>query len=195
MLQKRGMMPLALKILRMFDINLLKNFFKGLKFYIFNDFLTYIPNHFLRLMCLRYILGIKVGKSCFIHMGCRFEGKISIGNNTVIGRRCVLLGEITIKNNVSITAETYIFTTTHIVDSRSFEAVYSSVVIEDYVWIGARAMILPGIIIGKGAVLGAASTATKNIPEFSIFVGSPAKEVGKRSMLIDYKLIYTPFFQ
>jgi len=58
-------------------------------------------------------------------------------------------------------------------------------------------MILPGVRIGKGAVLGAASTATKDIPDYSIFAGAPAKEIGKRSELLEYTLsdIYSPFFK
>jgi len=172
-----------------------KRFFPSLKFYFFNGLLTFFPNHRIRVFYLKNIMGIKIGKSCFIHMGARFEGNISIGNNSVIGRNCVLLGDITIKNNVSITAETYIFTSSHIINSPTFATFNKSIIIEDYAWIGARAMILPGVRIGKGAVLGAASTATKDIPDNSIFAGAPAKEIGKRSELLEYTLVYFPFFQ
>ena len=128
-------------------------------------------------------------------MGSKFFGNISIGNNSVIGRSCVLLGEIIIKNNVSITAEAYIFTSSHLVNSPSFECFYKTVEIEDYAWLGARAMVLPGVKIGKGAVLAAASTATKDIPAYSIYAGTPAKEIGKRSEAIDYTLLYSPYFE
>jgi acetyltransferase-like isoleucine patch superfamily enzyme len=201
LLQVGGLMPLALAILSIINfltnsfINNIINFLQALKGYAYNNLLTHIPIHFLRLSYLKYALRVKVGQSCFIHMGCRFEGNISIGNNSVVGRCCVLLGDITIRNNVSITAETYIFTSTHIADSATFEVTYNPVVIEDYAWIGARAMILPGVVIGRGAILGAASTATKSIPEYSIFAGTPAKEVGRRSKSINYTLIYSPFFQ
>ena len=105
------------------------------------------------------------------------------------------MGSIDIKDNVSITAETYIFSTSHAVNSRLFESVHSQVVIEDHAWIGARAMILPGVTIGKGAVLAAASTASRSIPDFMIAAGCPAREVGRRSSEIDYTLDYSPFFQ
>jgi len=173
----------------------IKHFFPSLKFYFFNGLLTFFPNHHIRVFYLKNIMGIKIGKLCFIHMGARFEGNISIGNNSVIGRNCVLLGDITIKNNVSITAETYIFTLSHMINSPTFATFNKSVIIEDYAWIGARAMILPGVRIGKGAVLGAASTATKDIPDYSIFAGAPAKEIGMRSELLEYTLVYFPFFQ
>jgi maltose O-acetyltransferase len=68
-------------------------------------------------------------------------------------------------------------------------------VINDYAWIGARAIIQPGVIIGRGAVLGSGSIATKNIPEFEIYAGTPAKYIGTRSRDLTYKLNYSPFFQ
>jgi acetyltransferase-like isoleucine patch superfamily enzyme len=56
-------------------------------------------------------------------------------------------------------------------------------------------MVLPGVRMGTGSVLGAASVATKDIPAYSVCVGSPAKEVRKRSELVDYTLSYSPFFE
>jgi len=174
-------------------------YWNGFKPYFFNCLITYFPNHALRLFYLRHVLRISIGKECFIHMGCFFEGNnIFIGNNTVIGRNCYLGGSggtLTIKNNVSITAQTYIFCSTHLVNSPTFETINKDVVIEDYVWIGARAMILPGVKIGRGAVLGAASTATKDISDYSIHAGAPAKEIGKREQNLTYKLQYFPCFQ
>jgi maltose O-acetyltransferase len=124
-----------------------------------------------------------------------FYENIKIGDNSVIGRNCHLLGNITIKNNVSITADTYIFSSSHYKDSPIFEAYTRPVIIEDYAWIGARAMILPGLIIGKGAILGAASTATKNIPDYEVHTGAPAKKVAVRSEKLSYNLNYFPYFQ
>lgn len=132
-------------------------------------------------------------------MGCFFDGKnIVIGNNTVIGRHCYLGGSggtLIIKNNVSITAQTYIICSTHLPNSPTFECEYKDVTIEDYAWIGARTMILPGVRIGKGSVLGAASTVTKNVPDYSIYAGSPAKEIGQRMKELNYSLQYSPCFQ
>lgn len=173
----------------------IRDFFISFKFYFYNDWLTQFPSNHLRIFYLRHVLGIRIGTSCFIHMGAWFSGKIQIGNNSVIGRNCVLNGTITIKNNVSITAETYIFTTSHIIDSPTFACFYKEVIINDYAWIGARAMILPGIVIGRGGVVGAASTVTKDVQENSIVAGAPAKEIGKRKLIPEYNLDYSPFFQ
>lgn len=169
--------------------------FYGFWFYLFNYGLTFFPNHSLRKFYLKNVMGIKIGNDTFIHMGCIFYPNVKIGNNSVIGRQCHLLGNITIKDNVSITAQTYIFSSSHYKDSPIFEAYTKPIVIEDYVWIGARAMVLPGVRIGKGAILGAASTATKNIEEYAVCVGSPAKQIGKRTEILSYELKYVPYFQ
>lgn len=171
------------------------SYFSALKTYLFNDWITNLPFHFVRITYLKKALCVKISSDTFVHMGCRFEGKISIGKNSVIGRNCILKGDITIGDNVSITAETYVFTSSHFVNSSDFSCFYKPVTICDYAWIGARAVILPGVTIGKGAVLGTASIATKDISDFSICVGSPAKPIGTRSTDLTYKLDYFPFFQ
>ena len=55
------------------------------------------------------------------------------------------------------------------------------VVIEDDVWIGARAIIMPGVTISRGAVVGAGAVVTKSLPEYSINVGVPTREIARRS--------------
>lgn len=193
--QKMGVLSFAIKLANVYEAGHISSFLGALKSYIFNNWMTFLPNHYIRTRYLKYCMGVKLGESSFIYMGCRFEGNISIGNHSVIGRNCVLNGDITIKNNVSITAETYIFTWSHFSDSPVFSAFLKPVVIEDHVWIGARAMIFPGVTIGKGAILGAASSATKDIPDWSISVGVPAREIGKRPDNLDYTLIHSPYFQ
>jgi maltose O-acetyltransferase len=106
-----------------------------------------------------------------------------------------LIGSIIIKNNVSITAETYIFSSSHIVNDPYFNCYYKTVIINNYAWIGVRAIIQPGVIIGEGSILGSGSIATKNIPDFEIFAGVPAKRIGYRSKELLYTLNYSPFFQ
>jgi acetyltransferase-like isoleucine patch superfamily enzyme len=173
---------------------------RAFSYYFYNSFLTHFPSYKVRTTYLRRVLGIEIGESTSIHMGCFFAGNnISIGDNTVVARNCYMDGRtfngfITIKNNVSIAPDCCILSMSHDPNSPTFEGVCKDVVIEDYVWIGARAMILPGVIMGKGSVLGAASTATKSIPDFAIFAGSPAKEVGKRSQNLNYNLNYFPYF-
>jgi acetyltransferase-like isoleucine patch superfamily enzyme len=151
--------------------------------------------HFLRKGYLQYILKVKIGENVFIHLGCRFEGNIAIGKNSVIGRKVVLIGNILIGENVSITAESYLFSMSHDANDINFGTFDKAVVINDYCWLGVRSIVMPGVIMGKGSILGANSVATKNILEFSIYLGIPAKFHKSRNPSINYQLNYSPFFQ
>lgn len=162
--------------------------------YFCNYVIMNTPIHRLRVWGFRNILKNRIGDGCFLHIGCLFYGNITVGNNSVIGRKCTLIGDISVGNNVSITAECYIFSESHDKDSSSFAGTSKPISIEDYAWLGARALVLPGVVIGRGAILGAASTATKNIPPYTVFAGTPAKQVGERSHDLSYTLQYYPYF-
>jgi maltose O-acetyltransferase len=68
-------------------------------------------------------------------------------------------------------------------------------VIEDYVWIGTRATILPGVRIGQGAVVAAGAVVTNDVMAFSVVGGVPAKIIGKRSEGLLYSTYYCRLFQ
>ena len=197
-LEATGLLPTALAVQERLTVNELKTIHSSFKFYLYNHWLTNFPSNTTRVLYLRNVLGLHVGDSTFVHMGCHFEGeKISIGDNTVIGRNCFLGGNggaLIIKNNVSITARTYIFCASHLVDSPDFASVHKDVIIEDHAWIGAGATIMPGVTIGEGAVLGAVAAATKDVPAYSIWAGVPAKEIGTRSRNLTYTLKYRAYF-
>lgn len=111
---------------------------------------------------------------------------ISIGNNSGIGARCSLNDStrISIGNNVLMGPEVIFYTTNHKIDrnkliiNQGFE--FGDIKIEDDVWIGARAIILPGVTVGKGAVIGAGAVVTKNVDDYTIVGGIPAKKIGRR---------------
>ncbi|OWV77645.1 transferase [Rhizobium sp. R634] len=115
------------------------------------------------------------------------EPKVFIGNNTVIGRRNI----ITAKNRISIGSDVLIGSDVQIIDHshgvrrdtpiRLQKAEIGFVEIGDDVWIGVGARVLMNVTIGKGAVIGANSVVTSDIPEYAIAVGSPAKVVKYRS--------------
>ena len=60
----------------------------------------------------------------------------------------------------------------------------ANVIIGDYVWIGRRVIVLPGVQIGKGAVVGAGSIVSKDIPDYAVAVGNPAKVVKYRDSIV-----------
>ncbi len=166
-------------------------------FYFYNSFLTHFPLYSVRHAFLRHVFKIPIGTQTSVHMGCFFAGRnVSIGSYTAINRNCYLDGRVKIRigDRVSISPETYIISLTHDAQSRDLVAVGKEVVIEDYVWIGARAMILPGVTLSKGCIVGAGSVVTKDVPPFDIVAGVPAKKIGERNKDLDYKVVYFPCF-
>ena len=166
-------------------------------FYLFNSLVTHFPLYTARHAFLKYIFKIPIGKKSSVHSGCFFTGrKISIGDYTAINRNCYLDGRVGVRigNSVSISPETYILSLTHDAQSNNFIAKGKEVIIEDYVWIGARAMIMPGVTLGTGCIVGAGSVVTKDVPPYTIVAGVPAKKIGERTKNLDYKVVYFPFF-
>jgi acetyltransferase-like isoleucine patch superfamily enzyme len=130
-------------------------------------------------------------------MGCFITGnRISIGGRSVINRNSYLDGRsgLSIGSNVSISPHAYILTLDHDPQSKDFAARTGPVRIDDYVWIGARATLLPGVTLGKGAVIGAGAVVTKDVAEFTIAAGVPAKPIGQRNRDLNYDPSYFPFF-
>ncbi|MBL9156704.1 MAG: acyltransferase [Verrucomicrobiales bacterium] len=100
---------------------------------------------------------------------------------------------IHVGENVSIGPEATILTLGHDPRSPGFEDKGGPVKIGDHVWIGYRAIILPGIEIGEGAVVGAGAVVTKDVPPFTIVAGNPAVKIGDRPRDLTYTLDFRPF--
>ncbi|HEY4196055.1 MAG TPA: acyltransferase [Mucilaginibacter sp.] len=141
----------------------------------------------------------KIGAKSTILMDCVFDckGYLTIGDYCVINAKCRIDNRagVRIGNDVNISQEVVILTDDHDVDSPDFQGRSRAVVIEDYVWIGTRAMILPGCVIGKGTVVAAGAVVTKNTPPFSVVAGVPAKVIRSRNPDLRYRLTYRRLFQ
>jgi maltose O-acetyltransferase len=172
-------------------------YFNGL-LYLSNRVVAHIPFHFIRLSFYRYCLGLEIGSGSHILMEAWFDAKrnFKMGQNSVINQKCRLdnRGSITIGDSVSISAEVCILTADHDPQSHDFSARILPVSIEDYVFVGTRAMILPGVTLGKGAVVGAGAVVTKNVAPFTIVAGVPAKPIGSRRSDLDYSASYPRLF-
>ena len=162
-----------------------------------------IYNHlffiFLKKNYLKYFNFCQIGKNSIILSKVKFYsiGNISIGNNTIVNpsvdldNRC----KIKIGNNVSIGKYCKIFTLGHNHHSRNFETIGKEVKIEDYVVLYPSVYVSPGVTIGKGAVVHANSTVTKNLSPFNVYGGNPAIFIKKRSTKhLKYKNFYDYWF-
>ncbi|QQS38591.1 acyltransferase [Candidatus Woesebacteria bacterium] len=158
-----------------------------------------IPSHNIRKYCYR-LSGIRMGKGSVIHMGANFfnPSNISIGEDTIIGDHVFLDGraKLTIGNHVDIASYVMIYNSEHDLESEAFKAREEEVVINDYVFIGPRVIILPGVKIGHGAAVAAGAVVTKDVDDFAIVGGVPAKIIGqRRNRKLSYRLGRARLFQ
>ena len=142
-----------------------------------------IPSHIVRRFFYR-LAGMKIGSGSTFHMGAKFYNprNIMVGKDTIIGEGAVLDGRDTlvIGDHVDMASEVMIYNSQHDIHSSDFHAISEKVTIDDYVFIGPRAIILPGVHLGKGAVVGAGAVVTKDVEAYAIVGGIPAKVIGER---------------
>ena len=116
----------------------------------------------------------------------RYPRNIHVGNNVAINTNCTFLAHDTIRigDNTMIGPNVTILTVDHDISRKGIEAhtahIPSPVTIGENVWIGANALILPGVTIGDNAVVAAGSVVTKYVPENTVVGGNPAKSIKPR---------------
>ena len=130
----------------------------------------------------------RMGKNVNIENGAFFSSgrEIEIGDNSGLGLDCRVTGPLKIGNNVMIGPDVMIFTQNHgterlDIPMRMQTGAKKPVSIGDDVWIAARVIILPGITIGNGAILAAGAVVTKDVPEYAVVGGNPAKIIKFRN--------------
>jgi len=152
--------------------------------------LKHFPSHHFRNFILRTFFRMKLHKKAVLYSGflIRSPKRIKIGKGTVVGYNCELDGRmnLTIGENVNISSDVKFYTLQHDYNDIAFKAVGAPIVIGDYVWVSVRAIILPGVTIGEGAVIAAGAVVTKDVEPFAIMGGVPAKKISERSQILDY---------
>jgi maltose O-acetyltransferase len=155
-------------------------------------FISMLPIGMIRVFILK-MAGVNVGADSRVNLGIRIyepEG-ISIGKDCVIGENVVLDGrdKLIIGNHVDIASNVMIYNSEHDINDENFQAKSAPVIIEDYVFIGPRSIILPGVKVGRGAVIGAGAVVTKDVSALAIVGGVPAKFIAERKLKdLNYRL-------
>lgn len=157
-----------------------------------SELVGHVPAHAIRMLWYRWICRIQIGGKSSIHRRCRMYHpyKIKIGHHSVINYGVLLDGRrgLFIGNNVSISEGTVVLTLGHDIDDPSFCMKGGPVTIEDYVFIGSYARILPGVTIGEGAVVAVGAVVTRDVAPYTVVGGVPARYIRDRSRDLVYQL-------
>lgn len=129
---------------------------------------------------------MKCGNNINIEKNATFSMRTEIGNNSGIGVNAHLYGKVIIGDNVMMAPDCIIYVRNHessqvdvpMCEQGSTEE--KPVIIGNDVWIGGRVIILPGVKIGNGAIIGAGSVVTKDVLEYDIVAGNPARVIRNR---------------
>lgn len=141
-----------------------------------------------KIECIRLSSGVKIGDytllgvcsqnkefpNSSLEIGeCTFIGEFNniraTGGRIIIGKYC------NISQHCSLIASNHSIKRGEYISLQDWDEKRTGITLGDDVWIGANSVVLPGVRIGNGAVIGAGSVVTKNIPEYAIAVGNPAK--------------------
>jgi maltose O-acetyltransferase len=156
------------------------------------ELVGYVPSHALRLWWYRHICRITIGRHSSIHRRCRMYHpyRIVIGDHSVVNYGVLLDGRcgLRVGNNVSLSEGTAIFTLAHDIDDTGFVQKGAPVVVEDRVFVGACARILPGVTLGEGAVVAAGAVVTRDAAPYTVVAGVPARYIRHRPRELDYQL-------
>lgn len=150
---------------------------------------SYFPANRIRILFLR-TLRANVSTQSILYYGVfvRSPWRLTIGHGTVVGHNCHLdaRGNLEIGSDVNLSSEVNIWTNEHAVNATDFGIIQGKVTIEDHAWIGNRAILLPGITVGRGAVVCSGAVVTKDVAPYTIVGGVPARKIGERSTNLQY---------
>lgn len=140
---------------------------------------------------IRYWMASNFIEKCGVNVnfehGARFDPTVQIGDNSGMGIDCSIGGVTYIGNNVMMGPQCIMYSYSHAHDRidipmnmQGFEK-ETPIHIGDDVWIGSRVTILPGVNVGSHVIIGAGAVVTKDIPDYAIVGGVPAKVIRMRN--------------
>ena len=143
------------------------------------------PFNFLKIFLLQ-LFGCSLGKGVVIkpNVNIKYPWKLSLGNYVWIGEQVWIdnLDNVTIGNHVCISQGAILICGSHDYKKPSFDLITKEIILNDGVWVGTKSIILPGVVAESHAILSAGSVMSKNLENYTIYRGNPAKKVGLRTI-------------
>ena len=148
------------------------------------NLLLRMPGHAFRRIVFARVVRATTASRVTLERGVRVtaKGGVAIGSDSIVNSGVLLDGRggLDIGERVNISPDVLLLTAEHDLSAPDFAGVLANVIVEDRVWIAARAMILPGTVVGEGAVVGAGAVVRGTVEPWSVVVGNPAHQVGTR---------------
>lgn len=133
------------------------------------------------------LFGARIGKGSIVHASTKIWApwNLEIGDRTCIGPHSIIYnpGKIKIGKKVVISQYAYLCTATHYYTSLCNPLYWKDIIIDNYVWVAARAFVAPGVHLGEGSIIGACAVQTKDSDPWGIYVGNPAKIIKRRTII------------
>jgi putative colanic acid biosynthesis acetyltransferase WcaF len=130
------------------------------------------------------LFGAKIGSRVVVKPGVniKYPWLLAIGDHSWIGEQVWIdnLVEVKLGNNVCLSQGSMLLTGNHDYKKVSFDLIVRSIILEDGVWIGAKAVVCPGVICGSHSILSVSSVATASLSPYTIYQGNPANPVRER---------------
>lgn len=164
--------------------------------YLTNIAITKIPLLAIRMQWWRLLFVVGPDSVILRSVTIRHPRNIIIGRSVNVNQNCILDsrgGEIVIGDYVDIAPQVNVWTLQHDPQDPNFGTKGGPVTIEDFAWLGNRAIVLPSVTIGKGAVVAAGAVVTKDVPAWTIVGGIPARKIGERNPNQHPRKPYRPF--
>ena len=143
----------------------------------------FFPISFIKVFLLR-LFGAKIGTSVNIKpkVNIKYPWRLVIGDYSWVGENVWIdnLDDVTIGNNVCLSQGSMLLCGNHDYKKDSFDLITGKIVLEDGVWIGAKAIVCPGVTCKNHSVLTTGSIATRNMEEYGIYRGNPAVLIRNR---------------
>ena len=135
--------------------------------------------------------GARIGDGTVIVKQSGITGRarnVSVGSETFLGRILIAAhGPVMIGCNVCINDGAKLLTASHDLKDTKWRSFAEAIVIDDFAWVATDATILPGVRIGKGAVVGAGAVVARDVPDFAVAIGNPAQvRENARERSLDY---------